>query len=175
MRLLFFLRGAVMWLGTGIIHACFKLYAVCGSGEVIPKPQETQHRRSRPTQWNLSHMLRLFKKPPVWYSFVLWSFTLHQHRTTWVLQPLPPQPSLLLCLFFSLRSMFLAHMCASSTSNTLLSWLPTYFKESFPHADVCFPRPVCHHLARVIDIFRIPFENQFLISTTLSCRTGCTM
>ncbi|XP_044067485.1 solute carrier family 17 member 9-like [Siniperca chuatsi] len=31
-------------------------------------------------------------------------------------------------------AMVFAHMCMCSTSNTLLSWLPTYFKESFPHA-----------------------------------------
>uniref|UniRef100_A0A3Q3WG93 Major facilitator superfamily (MFS) profile domain-containing protein n=1 Tax=Mola mola TaxID=94237 RepID=A0A3Q3WG93_MOLML len=31
-------------------------------------------------------------------------------------------------------SMVFAHMCLASTSNTLLSWLPTYFKESFPHS-----------------------------------------
>ncbi|XP_038165110.1 solute carrier family 17 member 9-like isoform X1 [Cyprinodon tularosa] len=31
-------------------------------------------------------------------------------------------------------AMVLTHMCACSTSYTLLSWLPTYFKESFPHA-----------------------------------------
>ncbi|XP_039864114.1 solute carrier family 17 member 9-like isoform X3 [Simochromis diagramma] len=31
-------------------------------------------------------------------------------------------------------AMVFAHMCICSTSYTLLSWLPTYFKESFPHA-----------------------------------------
>nr|XP_033943133.1 solute carrier family 17 member 9-like [Pseudochaenichthys georgianus] len=31
-------------------------------------------------------------------------------------------------------AMIFAHMCLSSSSVTLLSWLPTYFKESFPHA-----------------------------------------
>lgn len=31
-------------------------------------------------------------------------------------------------------AMVFAHMCMCSTSFTLLSWLPTYFKESFPHA-----------------------------------------
>ncbi|XP_070825167.1 voltage-gated purine nucleotide uniporter SLC17A9-like [Chaetodon trifascialis] len=31
-------------------------------------------------------------------------------------------------------AMVFAHMCACSTSYTLLSWLPMYFKESFPHA-----------------------------------------
>uniref|UniRef100_A0A3Q0RUY4 Voltage-gated purine nucleotide uniporter SLC17A9 n=1 Tax=Amphilophus citrinellus TaxID=61819 RepID=A0A3Q0RUY4_AMPCI len=31
-------------------------------------------------------------------------------------------------------AMVFAHMCVCSTSYTLLSWLPTYFKESFPHA-----------------------------------------
>jgi len=30
--------------------------------------------------------------------------------------------------------MVFTHMCMSSTFYTLLSWLPTYFKESFPHA-----------------------------------------
>ncbi|KAM9342812.1 voltage-gated purine nucleotide uniporter SLC17A9-like [Pholidichthys leucotaenia] len=31
-------------------------------------------------------------------------------------------------------AMVFAHMCMCSTLYTLLSWLPTYFKESFPHA-----------------------------------------
>ncbi|XP_059189681.1 voltage-gated purine nucleotide uniporter SLC17A9-like [Centropristis striata] len=31
-------------------------------------------------------------------------------------------------------AMVVAHMCLGSTFYTLLSWLPTYFKESFPHA-----------------------------------------
>ncbi|MED6236618.1 hypothetical protein ATANTOWER_011746, partial [Ataeniobius toweri] len=31
-------------------------------------------------------------------------------------------------------AMVFTHMCACSTSYTLLSWLPMYFKESFPHA-----------------------------------------
>lgn len=35
-----------------------------------------------------------------------------------------------------LRAMVFAHMCLVSTSYTLLSWLPTYFKETFPHAKV---------------------------------------
>ncbi|XP_030278380.1 solute carrier family 17 member 9-like [Sparus aurata] len=34
----------------------------------------------------------------------------------------------------SVWAMVFAHMCISSTSYTLLSWLPTYFEESFPHA-----------------------------------------
>ncbi|XP_074536643.1 voltage-gated purine nucleotide uniporter SLC17A9-like [Halichoeres trimaculatus] len=33
-------------------------------------------------------------------------------------------------------AMVFAHMCICSTGNTLLSWLPTYFKESFPHAEL---------------------------------------
>ncbi|XP_038577470.1 solute carrier family 17 member 9-like [Micropterus salmoides] len=34
-------------------------------------------------------------------------------------------------------AMVFAHMCICSTNYTLLSWLPTYFKESFPHAKEC--------------------------------------
>ncbi|CAJ1084641.1 solute carrier family 17 member 9-like [Xyrichtys novacula] len=34
----------------------------------------------------------------------------------------------------SVWAMVFAHMCMCSSSYTLLSWLPTYFKESFPHA-----------------------------------------
>ncbi|XP_042265542.1 solute carrier family 17 member 9-like [Thunnus maccoyii] len=34
----------------------------------------------------------------------------------------------------SVWAMIFAHMCMCGTSYTLLSWLPTYFKESFPHA-----------------------------------------
>ncbi|XP_034552255.1 solute carrier family 17 member 9-like [Notolabrus celidotus] len=32
-------------------------------------------------------------------------------------------------------AMVFAHMCICSSGYTLLSWLPTYFKESFPHAE----------------------------------------
>uniref|UniRef100_A0A3B4AQ80 Major facilitator superfamily (MFS) profile domain-containing protein n=1 Tax=Periophthalmus magnuspinnatus TaxID=409849 RepID=A0A3B4AQ80_9GOBI len=35
---------------------------------------------------------------------------------------------------FVCRSMMIAHTCAASTFYTLLSWLPTYFEESFPNA-----------------------------------------
>ncbi|KAJ0064871.1 hypothetical protein NL108_017012, partial [Boleophthalmus pectinirostris] len=34
----------------------------------------------------------------------------------------------------SVWSMMIAHTCAASTFYTLLSWLPTYFEESFPNA-----------------------------------------
>ncbi|XP_035014113.1 solute carrier family 17 member 9 [Hippoglossus stenolepis] len=88
---MFYCIGFLSSLWAFLVWQCFL------KGEVIPKPLETHYRRSRHTQWNLSQMLRLFKKPPVW-------------------------------------SMCFAHMCAASTSNTLLSWLPTYFKESFPDA-----------------------------------------
>ncbi|XP_062247169.1 voltage-gated purine nucleotide uniporter SLC17A9-like [Platichthys flesus] len=88
---MFYSIGFLSSLWAFLVWQCFL------KGEVIPKPLEAQYRRSHQTKWNLSHMLRLFKKPPVW-------------------------------------SMFFAHMCAASTSNTLLSWLPTYFKESFPDA-----------------------------------------
>lgn len=37
--------------------------------------------------------------------------------------------------------MVFAHMCLTSTSYTLLSWLPTYFKETFPHAKVFVRSP----------------------------------
>lgn len=37
--------------------------------------------------------------------------------------------------------MVFAHMCLTSTSYTLLSWLPTYFQETFPHAKVCVLSP----------------------------------
>lgn len=40
------------------------------------------------------------------------------------------------CLFFFLRAMIFAHLCHSSTHFTLLSWLPTFFKETHPHAKV---------------------------------------
>lgn len=38
------------------------------------------------------------------------------------------------CTEPAIWAMVFAHMCISSTSYVLLSWLPTYFKESFPHA-----------------------------------------
>ncbi|XP_062421793.1 voltage-gated purine nucleotide uniporter SLC17A9-like isoform X2 [Pungitius pungitius] len=34
----------------------------------------------------------------------------------------------------SVRAMVFTHMCMSSTFTTLMSWLPTYFKESYPDA-----------------------------------------
>lgn len=34
-------------------------------------------------------------------------------------------------------AMVVAHMCMCSTSYILLSWLPTYFKETFPQAEAC--------------------------------------
>lgn len=37
------------------------------------------------------------------------------------------------------RAMVFAHMCLTSTTYTLLSWLPTYFKETFPHSKVSVP------------------------------------
>lgn len=37
--------------------------------------------------------------------------------------------------------MVFAHMCTCSTAYTLLSWLPTYFRESFPDAQVCDSNP----------------------------------
>uniref|UniRef100_A0A8C9Z5M2 Voltage-gated purine nucleotide uniporter SLC17A9 n=1 Tax=Sander lucioperca TaxID=283035 RepID=A0A8C9Z5M2_SANLU len=43
------------------------------------------------------------------------------------------QPNPTFVIFF-LRAMVFAHMCLSSSFYILLSWLPTYFKESFPHA-----------------------------------------
>ncbi|XP_070766815.1 voltage-gated purine nucleotide uniporter SLC17A9-like [Enoplosus armatus] len=39
-----------------------------------------------------------------------------------------------LCKKPPIWAMVFAHMCMCSSSYTLLSWLPTYFKESFPHA-----------------------------------------
>lgn len=39
------------------------------------------------------------------------------------------------------RAMVFAHTCLTSTTYTLLSWLPTYFKETFPDAKVCVGGP----------------------------------
>lgn len=37
---------------------------------------------------------------------------------------------------FYLRAVIIAHLCHSSTHFTLLSWLPTFFKETYPHSKV---------------------------------------
>ncbi|XP_031701750.1 solute carrier family 17 member 9-like isoform X1 [Anarrhichthys ocellatus] len=98
--------------------------------EVAPKQMET----SNDTQWSLSRtrLLSLFKKPPVWYS--LHPLILHSLPIQDCLSFQPNPISTSVFVIFFLRAMMFTHMCASSTSYTLLSWLPTYFKESFPDA-----------------------------------------
>uniref|UniRef100_A0A8C6MFN5 Voltage-gated purine nucleotide uniporter SLC17A9 n=1 Tax=Nothobranchius furzeri TaxID=105023 RepID=A0A8C6MFN5_NOTFU len=65
------------------------------------------------------------------WALVVWRYLLRgtaaKQKVTKILQDL-----LLLSSVF--RAMVFAHMCLSSTSYILLSWLPTYFKETFPHA-----------------------------------------
>ncbi|XP_041954462.1 solute carrier family 17 member 9 [Alosa sapidissima] len=54
---------------------------------------------------------------------------------------LSPQESasfwLKLCMEPAVLSMVFAHLCFSSSYYTLISWLPTFFKETYPHAKGC--------------------------------------
>uniref|UniRef100_A0A8C2XA42 Voltage-gated purine nucleotide uniporter SLC17A9 n=1 Tax=Cyclopterus lumpus TaxID=8103 RepID=A0A8C2XA42_CYCLU len=66
------------------------------------------------------------------WALIVWLYLLEGTVTTLV-GPISFNPS----LFTNTRlfeAMVFTHMCMSSTFYTLLSWLPTYFKESFPHA-----------------------------------------
>ncbi|KAK2897308.1 hypothetical protein Q8A73_013688 [Channa argus] len=114
-----------MFYGVGFLSGLWALivWLFLFKGDVPPKKLET----SNGSEWTLSRTrwLSLFKKPSVWYSsyrFFNPSLLVLGHFTLFVF------------LSFSLRAMVFAHMCICSTSYTLLSWLPTYFKESFPHA-----------------------------------------
>uniref|UniRef100_A0A672IIG8 Solute carrier family 17 member 9a n=1 Tax=Salarias fasciatus TaxID=181472 RepID=A0A672IIG8_SALFA len=83
------------------------LYLINGKMDTKTNPQPGVSR----TPW-----LSLFKKPNM---FVC------AHK---------PGPQLSVSLSLFVRAMVVAHMCMCSTSFVLLSWLPTYFKETFPHA-----------------------------------------
>lgn len=121
----------------------YKLCVVaCFSGDFASK----QMTSARPLSFtSRSLLLTLLKKPPVWYcsrcprarprarSPRSGVFPL-VNVVQLLLLPLPrppnfPRPS---------RSMIFAHLCLGGTSYTLLSWLPTYFKETFPHSKVVF-------------------------------------
>ncbi|XP_040007647.1 solute carrier family 17 member 9-like [Xiphias gladius] len=60
-------------------------------------------------------------------------------------------------------AMVFAHMCMCGTSYTLLSWLPTYFKESFPHAPV-FVYNVIPWLAAIPSALGGGYVSDFLIN-----------
>lgn len=60
---------------------------------------------------------------------------------------LSAQPHLSVFPIFFQSAMVFTHMCMTSTSLTLLSWLPTYFKESFPHAKVFVLSTICCYSA----------------------------
>ncbi|KAM7411418.1 hypothetical protein PAMA_021419 [Pampus argenteus] len=71
----------------------------------------------------------------VWQCFLKGKVTLRQMKTSKISQwKMPRTRWLSLFKASSFWAMVFAHMCMSGTSYTLLSWLPTYFKESFPHA-----------------------------------------
>ncbi|KAK2851764.1 hypothetical protein Q5P01_008040 [Channa striata] len=63
----------------------------------------------------------------------------------------------------SVWAMVFAHMCICSTSYTLLSWLPTYFKESFPHATE-WVFNVIPWIAAVVSALGGGFFSDFLIN-----------
>lgn len=117
---------------TLIVHNSLTSCDLCVSGEVAPKRVGLRND----SQWSLSTTLwlRLLKMPPVWYGLCS---LIHQCLSVHACLGFQPHPDSL-CVFVidSLRAMVFAHMCMSSTSYTLLSWLPTYFKESFPHEKV---------------------------------------
>lgn len=60
-------------------------------------------------------------------------------------------------------AMVFTHMCACSTSYTLLSWLPMYFKESFPHA-MSWVYNVVPWLTAIPSALAGGFVSDFLIS-----------
>ncbi|TNM86719.1 hypothetical protein fugu_006949 [Takifugu bimaculatus] len=73
------------------------------------------------------------------WALVVWQFldgSVITKPTDAVKQPALPLTRLWwrLCKMPPIWAMVFAHMCLTSTSYTLLSWLPTYFKETFPHA-----------------------------------------
>ncbi|XP_062283124.1 voltage-gated purine nucleotide uniporter SLC17A9-like [Scomber scombrus] len=63
----------------------------------------------------------------------------------------------------SVWAMIFAHMCLCSTNYTLISWLPTYFKESFPHA-TGWVYNVIPWLAAIPSALGGGFVSDFLIS-----------
>lgn len=81
--------------------------------------------------------LRLLKKPPVWYCPRI--FPLFDRSQSRAFPDFKRRPNFLPLPLLPLRrsrSMMFAHLCLGGTSYTLLSWLPTYFKETFPHSKV---------------------------------------
>ncbi|KAM4571883.1 voltage-gated purine nucleotide uniporter SLC17A9-like isoform 2-T2 [Fundulus diaphanus] len=71
----------------------------------------------------------------VWYYLLRGDVTMKQMKKRSHIQPsLSSKRWLYLFRKPPVWAMVFAHMCICSTSYTLLSWLPTYFKESFPHA-----------------------------------------
>eukprot|EP00066_Takifugu_rubripes_P002005 XP_003963609.1 PREDICTED: solute carrier family 17 member 9-like [Takifugu rubripes] len=73
------------------------------------------------------------------WALVVWQFldgSVITKPTDAVKQPALPLTRLWwrLCKMPPIWAMVFAHMCLTSTSYTLLSWLPTYFKETFPRA-----------------------------------------
>jgi len=64
-----------------------------------------------------------------------------QELKYWVVEcPFPTQPDLSLLIISSplciFRAVIIAQLCTASTFFTLLSWLPTFFKETFPESKV---------------------------------------
>ncbi|XP_062397457.1 voltage-gated purine nucleotide uniporter SLC17A9-like [Sardina pilchardus] len=80
------------------------------------------------------------------WAFSVWNYFLKAPATMPEVPEMPcnhgpqlsPQKSasfwLKLCMEPSVLSMVFAHLCFSSTHYSLISWLPTFFKETYPHA-----------------------------------------
>ncbi|XP_076022856.1 voltage-gated purine nucleotide uniporter SLC17A9-like [Genypterus blacodes] len=69
----------------------------------------------------------------VWLCFLKGNVSVSRMQSTEYSQR-TSTPWLILLKNSSVWAMIIAHMCACSTGYTLLSWLPTYFEETFPHA-----------------------------------------
>ncbi|XP_075898035.1 voltage-gated purine nucleotide uniporter SLC17A9-like [Nelusetta ayraudi] len=70
----------------------------------------------------------------VWQCFLKGDFASKQMASTRPVSVLSRSLLLRLLKKPPVWSMMFAHLCLGGTSYTLLSWLPTYFKETFPHS-----------------------------------------
>lgn len=134
--------------------------------------------------------LRLLKKPPVWYCPRI--FPLFDRSQSRAFPDFKRRPNFLPLPLLPLRrsrSMMFAHLCLGGTSYTLLSWLPTYFKETFPHSKVVLssddeiqPRKTSHAaLVPARAAWPLHFQRTatfildvFVAKPVCSCRDGCT-
>ncbi|KAI2661710.1 hypothetical protein H4Q32_007361 [Labeo rohita] len=79
------------------------------------------------------------------WSFCVWKCLLHgpgfSLDSLWISSSSAPESPRINWLNLlkepSVWAMIIAHLCFSSTNYTLMSWLPTFFKDMFPHAKFC--------------------------------------